>query len=116
MIGHTLAVSGQAREIAQILLVRGARRALRPPFWYRALTASLLPGSLRDAFGLRIGDRDERTIARVRSRLAAVYPRLPERIRFVGPYFEARERLGGRDRPTLLTRAANRAWIGRARL
>jgi len=41
---------------------------------------------------------------------------LPSRLRYVGPYHEARERLAGRTSPRFLTRLSNRAWIGQSML
>ena len=52
----TLAVSSAARSIAAELF-GGAGTRLRAPFWYRALTASLLPPRLRDAFELPMAPR-----------------------------------------------------------
>src|ERR1700730_2221850 len=51
----------------------------------------------------------EAAIARIRR----VYPALPERLRYVGPYQEAVARLSGRRRSELLTQWANQLWIGR---
>src|SRR5215218_6705289 len=53
----TLTVSPAAREIATQIF-SGARPWLRPPRWYRALTASLLPERLRVGFGFELDERD----------------------------------------------------------
>jgi hypothetical protein len=45
-----------------------------------------------------------------------VYPLLPDRLRYVGPYQEAMARLSGRTRPDLLNQLANRLWIGQRTL
>jgi uncharacterized protein (DUF2236 family) len=112
--GGTLAVGPQAREIATRLLAGGNRRV--PVLaWYRALTASLLPAPLVEAYGLPFGARERRLARHVVNLARHIYPRLPERLRFVGPYHEARERLRGRH-PSRLTRIANRCWIGRPSL
>jgi hypothetical protein len=42
-----------------------------------------------------------------------IYPRLPMRLRAVGPYQEALARLQGGKRPDLAVRWLNRLWIGR---
>jgi uncharacterized protein (DUF2236 family) len=109
--GDNLAVGPRAQEIATRLL-SGAGSWIVIPEWYRALTASLLPPALADAFGLKRGEREQRLALRALDRVRTLYPRLPARLRFVGPYHEARERLAGRA-PSLATRLANRFWIGR---
>jgi hypothetical protein len=38
------------------------------------------------------------------------------RLRYVGPYQEAQQRLAGRSAPDFVTRLCNRFWIGRAEL
>lgn len=110
-----LVVSDQARAIAARLLAGAGSRVIVPA-WYRALTAELLPPHLRDGFGLSFGPAEAAAAARARRRLRLVYPRLPARLRFVGPYFEAKERLAGRATPSAATRLGNRFWIGRSRL
>jgi uncharacterized protein (DUF2236 family) len=107
-----LAVSDAARAIAAQLL-SGAGSWIVVPSWYRALTAELLPPRLRSEFGLSYGLAEQRAAARARLWLRRVHPWLPPRLRYVGPYFEAQERLAGRDRPRLTTRLSNRFWIGR---
>ncbi len=108
----TLKVSGEARAIAARLLTGAGSWIIVPP-WYRALTAELLPPRLRAEFELPYGAAERRAAARARRWLRRIHPLLPARLRFVGPYFEALERLAGRDRPRLLTRLGNRFWIGR---
>jgi uncharacterized protein (DUF2236 family) len=110
-----LAVGVAARRYADELFF-GRRWWLRPPFWYRALTAQLLPARLRDAFGLAYGGREAAAAARALSRLHRLYPLLPSALRHVGPYREAGARLAGRARPDLATRLGNRFWIGRPRM
>jgi uncharacterized protein (DUF2236 family) len=109
----TLAVSSTARSIAAELFC-GAETRLRAPFWYRALTASLLPPRLRDAFELPYGPSEQRSVERVLATLRHAHPWVPARLRYVAPYHEALARLAGRDRPALLTRLLNRFWIGRS--
>jgi uncharacterized protein (DUF2236 family) len=110
--GDTLVVGPRARAIGTRLLA-GTGHRIAVPAWYRALTAELLPPPLVEAYGLPLGARERLLSARALDLIRRTYPRLPERLRFVGPYHEARERLLGR-RPSRLTRIANRCWIGRA--
>jgi uncharacterized protein (DUF2236 family) len=109
----TLTVGNAARSIATELF-SGAGTRLRAPFWYRALTTSLLPPRLRDAFDLPYGPGELRSVGRVLSVFRHVQPCVPARLRYVAPYHEALARLAGRDRPTPLTRLLNRFWIGRS--
>ena len=112
----TLTVSREARAIARELLAGSSGSWLRPPAWYRALTADLLPARLRDEFGLAYGDAERRAAERSLTWIRRLYPRLPNRLRLVGPYQEASARLAGRQHPDLATRLLNRFWIGRPRL
>jgi hypothetical protein len=76
----------------------------------------MLPERLRAGFGFDVSERDRRAADRVLAWLRRVYPHLPTRLRYVGPYHEAQARLQGRARPDFATRCLNRAWIGRPRL
>jgi uncharacterized protein (DUF2236 family) len=109
----TLAVGSAARSIAAELF-SGAGIHLRAPFWYRALTASLLAPRLREAFGLPYGPSELRSVERALTVFRHVNPWVPARLRYVAPYHEALTRLAGRDRPAPLTRLLNRFWIGRS--
>ncbi|WP_262047529.1 oxygenase MpaB family protein [Bradyrhizobium sp. Bra78] len=111
----TLTVSPAAREIATQIF-SGARPWLRPPRWYRALTASLLPERLRAGFGFELCERDIRSADNALKWIRRVYPRLPDRLRYVGPYQDAQARLRGEPQPDWMTRCLNRAWIGRPRM
>ncbi|HEY1155310.1 MAG TPA: oxygenase MpaB family protein, partial [Arthrobacter sp.] len=58
------------------------------PWWYQAimptarfLTAGLLPGRLRQDFGLEWSDRHERRFHRTMRVLSIAYPKLPPRLR-----------------------------------
>ena len=108
-----LAVGSAARSIAAELFC-GAGTRLRAPLWYRALTASLLPPRLRDAFELPYGPSELRSAERMLTAIRHVHPWVPARLRYVAPYHEALARLAGRDRPAPLTRVLNRLWIGRS--
>jgi hypothetical protein len=85
------------------------------PDWYRALTAASMPERLRGEFALEYGKREEDAAARARGRLAKIYCRAPEALRFVGPYQEAKARLLAR-RVNALTLTSNRFWMGQPRM
>nr|WP_249806300.1 oxygenase MpaB family protein [Bradyrhizobium sp. 1] len=112
---ETLTVSPAAREIAAQIF-GGARPWLRPPRWYRALTARLLPEPLRAGFGFELDERDTRSADNALTWIRRVYPKLPDRLRYVGPYQEAQARLRGEPQPDWMTRCLNRAWIGRPQM
>ncbi|MBR0811207.1 DUF2236 domain-containing protein [Bradyrhizobium diazoefficiens] len=112
---ETLTVSPAAREIATQIF-GGARPWLRPPRWYRALTARMLPERLRAGFGFLLDERDTRSADRAVKWIRRVYPRLPNRLRYVGPYQEAQARLRGEPKPDWMIRCLNRAWIGRPQM
>jgi hypothetical protein len=95
-------------------LLSGADTWLPIPPSYRALTAELLPARLREAFALRYGEAEARVAHRLVRSARRLYPYLPSRLRHVGPYQEAEQRLAGRRHPDLLARLCNRVWIGRA--
>lgn len=111
----TLFVTDQARIMARRLLA-GADTWLPVPASYRALTAALLPLQMRDAFGFSYGASEQRAVRRLIANIRRVYPFLPGRLRYVGPYQEAEQRLAGKAGPDLVTRLSNRFWIGRAEL
>ena len=111
----TLTVSPAAREIATQIF-SGARPWLRPPRWYRALTESMLPERLRAGFGFELDAREIRSADNALRWIRRIYPRLPDRLRYVGPYQEAQARLRGETHPDWMTRCLNRAWIGRPQM
>jgi len=111
----TLTVGTDACRIAEALLEGGALW-LSAPGWYRAITARLLPPRLREAFGLRYGETERRRADRAIAWVRQVHPVLPDRLRCVGPYLEAKARLSGKRGPDFLTRIANRLWIGQPRM
>ncbi|MCP3397958.1 oxygenase MpaB family protein [Bradyrhizobium sp. CCGB20] len=112
---ETLTVSPAAREIAAQIF-GGARPWLRPPRWYRALTARMLPEPIRAGFGFELSERDARSADNALRWIRRVYPKLPDRLRYVGPYQEALARLNGETGPDWMTRCLNRAWIGRPQM
>jgi len=115
MQSETLTVSPAAREIATQIL-GGARPWLRPPRWYRAHTAKMLPERLRAGFGLALDARDARSADTALRWIRRIYPMLPDRLRYASPYHEAQARLRGETQPDWLTRCLNRAWIGRPQM
>jgi uncharacterized protein (DUF2236 family) len=114
-LSDTLAVSSVARRLARQVL-SGTGSWLRIPSWYRALTAHLLPPRFREEFGLACGEREKRSAERAVGWIRRVHPRLPESIRFVGPYHEALARLHGKSRPSLSVRLSNKLWVGQSTL
>ena len=111
----TLAVNPVARHLAQQVL-SGAGSWLRIPSWYRALTAHLLPARLREEFGLIYGEREKQSAERALEWIRRAYRRLPDGVRFVGPYREALARLNGKARPSLSVRLSNKLWTGKSAL
>jgi uncharacterized protein (DUF2236 family) len=109
-----LTVTTAARDIAGHIF-SGAATNLRPPGWYRALTAEMLPARLRAAFEVSLAGANGRS-DRALGTMRRLYPLLPNQLRTVGPYQEAQARLRGRDRPSLATRWLNRLWIGQPSL
>src|SRR5258706_14865905 len=105
-------VAPAARKIAEQIF-SGCATKLRAPKWYLALTTHLLPERLRGEFGLSFGERDQRSMNLALARIRRLYPRLPVRLRTVGPYQEALARLQGEKQPDLAVRSLNRLWIGR---
>ena len=81
-----------------------------------ALTAGMLPERLRREFGLSYGAPERGRSNGALSVIRHVYPHLPARLRYVGPYHEAQQRLAGSPIPDISTRLANRLWIGQASL
>lgn len=113
MRSETLTVTAAARSMAHRLLA-GTDTWLPVPASYRALTAELLPARLRSEFTLPYGEAEQRAARRLVQLLRRLYPYLPTRLRHVGPYQEAEQRLAGRRHPDLMARLCNRLWIGRA--
>jgi uncharacterized protein (DUF2236 family) len=114
-LSDTLATSPVAQHLARQVL-SGAGSWLRIPSWYRSLTAHLLPPRLRDAFGLAYGEREKQSAERALKWIRKVYNRLPDGVRFVGPYREALARMNGKFRPSLSVRLSNKLWVGESTL
>jgi uncharacterized protein (DUF2236 family) len=115
MQSDTLTVTNSVRVMVHRLLA-GADTWLVVPMAYQALTAALLPSRLRKAFALPYGAAERRAVEHLIARVRRVYPLLPSRLRYVGPYQEAQQRLSGRTEPDFVTRLCNRFWIGRVNL
>ena len=111
---NTLGVNTLSREMAHRIL-HGRGSWVPVPHWYRALTAAWMPDGLREAFALPYGEREERAAACALRWLPHVYRRIPDSLRYVGPYQEACARLQAR-RVGPLTRASNRFWMGQPRM
>ncbi len=109
-----LGVTADARAMAHNLLA-GAGSWIRPPRWYRALTAGWLPSRLREEFQLNFGPAEQLSAKRALKRIPAVFRRLPSAIRFIGPWHEAQARLAGRA-PGPIARLGNRFWIGASQM
>jgi uncharacterized protein (DUF2236 family) len=112
---ETLSISEQTRTLAR-RLIAGADFWLPVPASYQDLTIALLPERLRGRFGFSIDDEQKQQIGRAIALSRRLYPLLPARLRYVGPYQEAEQRLAGRTGPDFITRLCNRVWIGRAEL
>ncbi len=106
-----LGVTDAARDMAHNLLA-GVGSWIRPPHWYRALTAEWMPERFRYEFNLDFSAAEQQSAASAKRRLPGIYRRLPSAIRFTGPWREAQARLAAR-RVSALTRWSNRFWIGR---
>jgi uncharacterized protein (DUF2236 family) len=111
----TLEVTPAARAIADRMLYK-VGRWLRVPAGYRMLTARLLPGRLRQQFRLCYQQAEQDAADAALGRVRRLYPRLPKRLRYIGPYQEAQGRISGRTRPDFVTQAINQFWIGSRQL
>ena len=110
----SLGVNDQSRMLAKNLLY-GAGSWIRPPFWYRALTAYWMPERLREEFGLDINATARQSAERALHWLPKIYNKLPGFLRFVGPYQEAQRRLSGRP-INATVHWSNQFWIGQAQM
>jgi uncharacterized protein (DUF2236 family) len=114
LASEALGVNEDARSYAAKLLA-GSGSWIRPPRWYRALTAAWLPERLRAEFFPVFGEAEQDAARKAARRIPQIYRRLPAAVRFIGPYHEARARMTGR-RAGILTQLSSRFWIGAARL
>lgn len=106
-----LAVAPPAREIAAFLVGRAGTR--QPPLGrlVEALTASLLPGALADAFALR---RSTLPVGALLAAVAPFYRRLPSRVVAIPARSEATRRLAGLP-PSRLAAWTERQLFGLSR-
>jgi uncharacterized protein (DUF2236 family) len=111
----TLTVTPAARVMAYRVLA-GTDTWLPIPASYKALTASLLPPRLREEFALPYGEAEQLAAQKLIRRVRRIYPLLPSRLRYVGPYQEAEQRHAGKMQPDFIARMCNRFWIGHAHL
>lgn len=109
-----LGASAASRETAHWLL-RGSGTRVPVPSWYRSLTIANLPERLREEFHLSHTKQEAAMAERARYWLLCTYRRIPEIVRFVGPYNEAISRLAARP-PNAIARLKNRFWIGQTRM
>jgi uncharacterized protein (DUF2236 family) len=109
-----LSVDSTALALSHSVL-SGVGTWVHPPHWYHALTTYWMSPRLRAAFALQFGASEKRAVDRAARRLPGFYLHLPGRLRFVGPFHEADDRLRGHT-PGVLTRTSNRFWMGQPRL
>jgi uncharacterized protein (DUF2236 family) len=109
-----LGVDENALALSRSVL-SGAGTCLHPPHWYLSVTACWMPTRLRTGLALAFSTREQQAVDRAARWLPRLYPRIPEMLRFVGPFHEAEARLRGRS-PNALTRKNNRFWMGESRL
>jgi uncharacterized protein (DUF2236 family) len=114
MESPVLGVDEDGRALGHSVL-SGVGTWVRPPRWYRSLTAFWMPPRLRIGFALPYGTREQAARDRAVRWLPRLYRRIPPALRFVGPFHEAQARLRGRS-PGLLTLTNNRFWMGQPRL
>lgn len=112
-----LKVSSVGRDMGEMIFSFDLPFAKMPLSWLRTLTAEMMPEHLAAEFGLP-GDSEARRRTRDRSLrwIRRVYPRLPERLRYVPPYHEAMGRIAGKHHAGWSTRVLNRVWVGQSEL
>lgn len=91
-----IAVGDPAREIASFLFSSprpAARATLRH---YELVTAGLLPPHVREGYGLRFNLADRAAFHATIAALRRALPHVPERLRMVPAYVEAKRRIEGR--------------------
>ncbi len=106
-----LSVGRPAREIGDFLM-NGATGSARPAMrGYRAITAGLLPPRLREEFGIPFGRADALAFEASVATLSRTWRRLPERLRVVPAFVEAKQRLAGKLGPDRFGRAIERSVL-----
>jgi uncharacterized protein (DUF2236 family) len=109
---QALGVGERARHTAQRIMT-GSGSWIHIPRWYQALTAEWMPERFRKEFGLVFGRAEQDAARRANAWLPRVYAKLPDALRYVGPYQEAQARLRNRT-PGFTARRSNMFWIGQA--
>ncbi|MFZ5757133.1 MAG: oxygenase MpaB family protein [Pseudomonadota bacterium] len=85
--------------------------------WLKVMTSYMMPPRLREEFRLpEDTPENRRTYDRGLKIISTVYPRLPERVRFVPSYIEAQRRIAGKPSADLFTQGLNLAWLGQREL
>lgn len=107
-----LTVTAHARMVTDHIFGDKSIPRRRPPAWYQAVTAQLLPPRLRGPFGLSYGEIEQQRAASALRWIRPIYPFFPYHLRYVGPYQEAEARMSGRTTPGILTQSLNQIWIG----
>jgi uncharacterized protein (DUF2236 family) len=107
-----LAVGGAGREIAGYLFAPSDPLLAPAATWLRTLTAGLMPEPVRELFDLPFGPSERRAFERSVRALRAGLPRLPERLRYVPPYFEAKRRVEGRAGVDRIAQAVAHLYLG----
>lgn len=109
-----LGVNDRTREMASAIL-SGAGSWIRPPSWFRSLTTFWLPERFRQELNLPFSSLERLSVEKAQRNIRLLYPHLPKKLRYVGPYLEADARLRGK-KAGMLIRANNRFWIGQPEL
>jgi uncharacterized protein (DUF2236 family) len=113
LASEVLTVAEPAARMAGFLFqppVRGSGPLMRR---YAEITAWLLPERLADGFGLaRGGDAGRRRVDATLARLRKAWPRLPERLRYLPAYVEARRRVEGRTGGDPVGALLQRLFVG----
>jgi uncharacterized protein (DUF2236 family) len=116
LASDVLTVTEPAARIARFLFqpkLPGTAPLMRR---YAEITAWLLPERIAADFGLeRGGDAGRRRVDATLARLRRAWPRLPERLRYLPAYVEARRRLEGRTGRDPVGDLLNRVFVGRSR-
>lgn len=90
-----LAVSQRAQEAADHIM-RPPNKLTAPLYsWMATITAVQMPPSLRDAFGLHFGEREQRTFDRTVRIARPIIRRLPKSLRYNPIYIRATRRVKG---------------------
>lgn len=111
---QALGATELARHMAQRIMT-GAGSWIRVPRWYQALTAEWMPERFREEFGLGFGRVEQDVARRAHAWLPRVYARLPDALRYVGPYHEAQARLLNQT-PGFFAQRCNTFWIGQTQM